>query len=220
DRIELARNDSYWGGKTPWEKVTLRLLPADAPRVASLLAGDVQAIEYVPTSDVARIRADKRLNVYRVIADRLIYLHMDSDRDVSPYVADKRGLPLTKNPLKDARVRKALSKAINRNAMVDKVMEGEAVPAGQLLADGMFGTTRNLKVEPYDPEGARKLLSEAGYPDGFMLTVHAPNNRYVNDAKIAQAVAQMLTRVGITTKVEAMPSATYFPQATDLKFSF
>ncbi len=220
DRIELARHEAYWGGTTPWDKVTLRLLPNDASRVAALLAGDVQAIEYVPTSDVARIRADKRLNVYRIIADRLIYLHMDSDRDLSPYVTDKQGKPLAKNPLKDARVRKALSKAINRNAIVDKVMEGEAVPAGQLLADGMFGSTRNLKVEPYDPEGAKKLLAAAGYPDGFMLTVHSPNNRYVNDAKIAQAVAQMLTRIGIATKVEAMPSATYFPQATDLKFSF
>ena len=220
DRIELVRHDGYWGGKTPWDKVTLRLLPNDASRVAALLAGDVQAIEYVPTSDVARIRADKRLNVYKIIADRLIYLHLDSDRDQSPFVSDKAGRPLGKNPLKDPRVRKALSKAINRTAIVDKVMEGEAVASGQLLADGMFGTTRNLKVEPYDPEGARKLLAEAGYPDGFGLTVHSPNNRYVNDAKIAQAVAQMLTRVGIATKVEAMPSATFFPQATDLKFSF
>jgi peptide/nickel transport system substrate-binding protein len=220
DRIELARHDAYWGGKTPWEKVTLRLLPNDASRVAALLAGDAQAIEYVPTSDVARIRADKRLNVFKVIADRLIYLHMDSDRDHTPFVSDKAGRPLAENPLKDPRVRKALSKAINRNAIVDKVMEGEAVASGQLLADGMFGTTKNLKVEPYDPEGARKLLAEAGYPDGFSLTIHSPNNRYVNDAKIAQAVAQMLTRVGIATRVETMPSATFFPQATELKFSF
>ena len=220
DRIELARHDAYWGGKTPWEKVTLRLLPNDASRVAALLAGDVQAIEYVPTSDVAKIRADKQLTVYKIIADRLIYLHMDSDRETSPYVTDKQGKPLSRNPLKDPRVRKALSKAINRNAIVDKVMEGEAVPAGQLLADGMFGTTRNLKVEAYDPDGAKKLLTGAGYPDGFGITIHAPNNRYVNDAKIAQAVAQMLTRIGIATRVEAMPSATYFPQATDLKFSF
>ncbi len=116
-------------------------------------------------------------------------------------------------------MRKAISKAINRAAIVDKVMEGQAVAAGQLLAEGMFGTTKNLKVEPFDADGARKLLAEAGYPDGFGLTIHAPNNRYVNDAKIAQAVAQMLTRVGIVTKVEAMPSATFFPQATDLKFS-
>jgi len=219
DRIELARYDSYWGGKTPWEKVTLRLLPNDASRVAALLSGDVQAIEYVPTADVAKIKADKKLNVYTVIADRLIYLHMDSDREVSPFVTDRDGKPLAKNPLKDPRVRKAISKAINRPAIVDKVMEGQAVASGQLLAEGMFGYTKNLKVEAYDPEGAKKLLAEAGYPNGFGITIHAPNNRYVNDAKIAQAVAQMLTRVGIVTKVEAMPSAPFFAQATDLKFS-
>ena len=99
-------------------------------------------------------------------------------------------------------------------------MEGEAIPAGQLVPDFLFGATKNLKVEPFDPAGAKKLLAEAGYPDGFGLTIHAPNNRYVNDAKVAQAVAQMLARVGIDTKVVAMPSATYFTQATDLKFSF
>ena len=145
---------------------------------------------------------------------------MDSDRDVSPFVTDKAGKPLAKNPLKDPRVRKAISKAINRPAMVEKVMEGEAVPSGQLVPEFLFGATKNLKVEAYDPEGAKKLLAEAGYPDGFGLTIHAPNNRYVNDAKIAQAVAQMLSRIGIDTKVVAMPSATYFTQATDLKFSF
>jgi peptide/nickel transport system substrate-binding protein len=219
DRIELARNDGWWGGPTPWEKVTLRLLPQDASRVAALLSGDVQVIENVPTSDAAKLKQDKRLGVYRTVADRLIYLHMDSDRDVSPFVTDKAGKPLAKNPLKDPRVRKAISKAINRPAMVEKVMEGEAIASGQLVADFLFGASKTLKVEPYDPEGAKKLLAEAGYPDGFGITIHAPNNRYVNDAKIAQAVAQMLTRVGIDTKVVAMPSSTFFTQATDLKFS-
>jgi len=220
DRIELARNDAYWGGATPWEKVTLRLLPQDASRVAALLSGDVQAIENVPTTDVAQLKKDKRLAIYRTVADRLIFLHMDSDRDVSPFVTDKSGKPLAKNPLKDPRVRKAISKSINRNAVVEKVMEGEAIPSGQLVADFLFGATKNLKVEPFDPGGARKLLAEVGYPDGFALTIHTPNNRYVNDAKIAQAVAQMLSRVGIDTAVVAMPSATFFTQATDLKFSF
>jgi len=220
DRIELARNDAYWGGKTPWEKVTLRLLPQDASRVAALLSGDIQVIENVPTSDAAQLKRDKRLQVFRTVADRLIYLHMDSDRDVSPFVTDKAGKPMTKNPLKDPRVRRAISKAINRPAIVEKVMEGEAVQAGQLVPDFLFGATKNLKVEAYDPEGAKKLLAEAGYPDGFGLTIHSPNNRYVNDAKVAQAVAQMLARVGIDTKVVAMPSATYFTQATELKFSF
>src|ERR1700676_3239541 len=114
DRIELARHDAYWGGKTPWEKVTLRLLPNDASRVAALLAGDAQAIEYVPTSDVARIRADKRLNVFKIIADRLIYLDIDSDRDRTPFVSDKAGRPLANNALKDSLVRKALYHSINR----------------------------------------------------------------------------------------------------------
>jgi peptide/nickel transport system substrate-binding protein len=220
DRIELARNDAYWGGKTPWEKVTLRLLPQDASRVAALLSGDVQVIENVPTSDAAALKRDKRVAVFRTVADRLIYLHLDSDRDMSPFVTDRAGKPLAKNPLKDPRVRKAISKAINRPAIVDKVMEGEAVLSGQLVPEFLFGATKTLKPEPFDPEGAKKLLAEAGYPEGFGLTIHAPNNRYVNDAKIAQTIAQMLARVGIDTKVVAMPSATYFTQASDLKFSF
>jgi peptide/nickel transport system substrate-binding protein len=220
DRLELARNDSWWGGRTSWEKVTLRILPNDATRVAALLAGDVQVIENVPTSDVARLKGDKRLTIYRTVADRLIYLHLDSDRDASPFVTGRGGEPLDRNPLKDARVRKALSKAINRPAIVERVMEGEAIASGQLVPEFLFGATKNLQVEKFDPEGARKLLAEAGYPNGFGLTLHSPNNRYVNDARIAQAVAQMLARIGVDTKVVAMPSATYFSQATDLKFSF
>ena len=219
DRLELARNDAYWGGKTPWEKVTLRLLTNDASRVAALLAGDVQAIENVPPADVGKLKADKRLALFRQVSDRLMYVHMDSNRDATPFVTAKDGKPLAQNPLKDARVRKALSMAINRPAIIERVMENEAVPAGQVVPDFLFGATRNLKVEKYDPEGAKKLLAEAGYPDGFAVTLHATNNRYVNDAKIAQAIAQMWTRAGIKTEVMAMPSATFFPQATDLKFS-
>jgi peptide/nickel transport system substrate-binding protein len=219
DRLELARNDAYWGGKTPWEKVTLRIVTQDAARVAALLAGDVQVIENVPTSDVAKLAQDKKLSLFRQTSDRLMYVHLDSDRNLTPTVTAKDGKPLDKNPLKDARVRKALSKMINRPAIVERVMEKEAIPAGQLVPDFLFGATKNLKVEPYDPEGAKKLLAEAGYPDGFKITLHATNNRYVNDSKIAQAIAQMWTRGGIPTEVVAMPSATFFPQATDLKFS-
>jgi len=219
DRIELARNDAWWGGKTPWEKVTLRILTNDAARVAALLSGDVQAIENVPTADVAKLASDKRLAIYRQVSDRLMYVHMDSDRAVTPFVTAKDGKALDRNPLKDPNVRKALSMAINRPLVVERVMEKEAVPAGQFVPDFLFGATKNLKVEKYDPEGAKALLAKAGYPDGFAMTIHATNNRYVNDAKIAQALAQMWTRVGIKTEVVAMPSATFFPQATDLKFS-
>src|SRR6185312_12058667 len=177
DRIELARFDGWWGGKTPWARVTMRLLPQNASRVAALLAGDVDVIESVPTADIARLKQDKRLGLFRQVADRLIYIHLDSNRDVSPYVTDKDGRPLDHNPLKDARVRKALSKAIDRKAIVQRVMEGEAVPAGQLVPDFLFGATPNLKVETYDPDGAKRLLAEAGWPNGFGVTLHSPNDR-------------------------------------------
>jgi len=219
DRLELARNDAWWGGRTPWEKAVLRILTNDPARVAALLSGDIQALENAPTADMARLKSDKNLSLARVGSNRLIYLHLDSNRDVSPFVTDKQGKQLAKNPLKDARVRKAISLALNRDAIVSRVMEGEAVAAGQPLPDGYPGTSKNLKPDKFDAAQAKKLLAEAGYADGFGITIHAPNNRYVNDEQIAQAVAQMLTRVGITTKVDAMPSSVYFTRATKLEFS-
>lgn len=220
DRIELARHDAYWGPKSPWDRVTFRIITSDPTRVAALLAGDVRAIENVPTADLATVSRNPELSVYRIVSHRVMYLHLDSSRDKSPFVTDKSGKPLDKNPLRDARVRKAMSKAINRQALVERVMEGAAVATGQLMPSGMFGYTPALKPEPYDPEGARKLLAEAGYPDGFGLTLHGPNNRYVNDEQVAQAIAQMLTRVGIVTRVDTMPSAVYFSRANKPEFSF
>ncbi|HEX9569801.1 MAG TPA: ABC transporter substrate-binding protein, partial [Rhodospirillales bacterium] len=111
-------------------------------------------------------------------------------------------------------VRLALSKAINREAVVERVMEGVAIPAGQLLPEGFFGVSPSLKAEKFDPEGAKKLLAQAGFPNGFKLTLHGPNDRYLNDAKIAEAVAQMLTRLGVDTSVETMTKAVYFKRAS------
>ena len=219
DRIELARFDGYWGPKAPWDKAVLRVITSDPTRVASLLAGEVRAIENVPTADLAKVAKHADLSVYRIVSHRVMYVHMDSARDKSPFVTDKAGRPLERNPLKDARVRRAMSKAINRQALVERVMEGAARATGQLLPEGMFGYSPALKAERYDVEGAKKLLTEAGYPDGFGLTIHAPNNRYVNDEQVAQTIAQMLTRVGIVTKVDAMPSSVFFSRANKLEFS-
>ena len=219
DRIELTRNETYWGARPAWEKATLRIISADPTRVAALLAGDVRAIENVPTADLARIAKSNDLTLYRTVSHRLMYLHLDSDRERSPFVTDKAGKPLEKNPLKDVRVRRAISKAINRQALVERVMDGAAVSTGQLMPEGLFGYSGAIKPEAYDVEGARKLLAEAGYPDGFGLTLHAPNNRYVNDEQIAQAIAQLLARAGIATKVDAMPSSVYFSRASKLEFS-
>ncbi len=220
DRIELTRNDSYWGSKPAWDKVIFRVIASDPSRVAALLAGDVRAVESVPTADLARLSKNPELTINRTISHRVMYLHLDTARDKTPSVTDKAGKPLDKNPLKDVRVRRAISKAINRPAIVERVMEGAAVATGQLMPEGMFGYTSALKPEAFYPEGARKLLAEAGYPDGFGLTLHGPNDRYVNDDQICQAIAQMLTRIGIQTKVETLPSSVYFTRGSKLEFSF
>ena len=167
-------------------------------------------IDNVPTADIERLKADSNVVLSSGISNRVIYLHMDRFQDDSPYITGTNG----KNPLNDLRVRKAISKAINRDAIVARVMEGVAIPAGQLLPPGFFGTSDKIKPEPYDPEGAKKLLAEAGYPNGFGMTIHGPNDRYINDAKIAQAVGQMLTRVGIDMKVETMPKSVFFSSAS------
>ena len=220
-RVVMKANYGYWGGEEPWDKITWKILTNSAARVAALLSGDVQLIETVPTSDIAKLSEDKNYRLADKVSNRVIYVHLNQWTDKSaPFVTAKDGKPLDKNPFKDARVRKALSMAINRDAIAQRVMEKKAVPAGQLLADSFFGTSRKLKPLKYDPEGAKKLLAEAGYPNGFVLTIHGPNNRYINDDKIAQAIAQFYSRAGIDAKVETMPSSVYFTRATKGEFGY
>lgn len=221
DRVVLAANDKYWGPKPAFAKVRFRMITNSAARVAALLAGDVQMIEAVPTADIEKLKKDARVSLASVVSNRIIYLHMDSGREKnSPFVTDAAGKPMEANPLRDPRVRKAISKMIDRDAITSRIMEGEARPAGQFLPATFHGTSRKLQPDKYDPEGAKKLLAEAGYPGGFGLTLHTPNNRYINDEKIAQAVAQFLTRGGIPTKVDGMPSAVFFSRGSKLEFSF
>ena len=210
DRLVLEKNPDYWGKKAQFDKVVMKPIKSGPARVAALLAGDVDMIDLVPTADIARLKTEADVVLSSGVSSRVIYLHMDHDRDNSPFVTGTGG----KNPLKDLRVRKAISKAINRPAIVAQVMEGVAIEAGQLLPDGFFAVSPNLKPEAHDPEGAKKLLADAGWGGGFGLTIHGPNDRYINDAKIAQAIGQMLARVGIDTKVETMPKSVYFGRAS------
>jgi peptide/nickel transport system substrate-binding protein len=219
--VILKANYGYWGGEQPWDKVTFKILSNNAARVAALLSRDVQMIETVPTSDVAKFGKDANFALADKVSNRVIYVHLWQWSDKAPpFVTAKDGKPLDKNPFKDARVRKALSMAINREAIADRVMEKKAVPAAQLLADNFYGTSKKLKPAKYDPEGAKKLLAEAGYPNGFAMTIHGTNNRYINDDKIAQAIAQFYSRIGIDTKVETMPSSVYFTKATNGEYGY
>jgi len=221
DRVVLKRNEAYYGQKPAWENVRFKMIPSAPARVAALLAGDVQMIEGVPTADIANLSKDRRVSISSAVSNRIIYLHMDSGREKnSPFVTTTDGKPMEANPLRDPRVRRAISKMIDRDTIVSRIMEGQGVSAGQLLPEQFFGTSKTLKPEKYDPEGAKKLLAEAGYPNGFGLTLHSPNNRYINDAQVAQAVAQYLSRNGIPTKLETMPSNVFFSRGSKLEFSF
>lgn len=220
DRIVMEANPDYWGGKPTWDRITVKPLTSDASRVAALLNGDVDIIDYVPVADIASLKKNPKTAVHMDSSNRSIYIVMDSNRDVSPFVTTKDGKPMFPNPLRDQRVRKAISMAIDRTALVERIMEGVAVPAEQFLPLGFFGTSPNLAVQQYDLEGAKALLKDAGYANGFKLTFHGPNDRYPNDTKIAQAVAQMLSRLGLDVSVETMPRSVYFPKSRGFEFSF
>jgi peptide/nickel transport system substrate-binding protein len=210
DRYVLERNENYWGEKPAWKRVTFKIISNDAARVAALLAGDVDAIDYVPPAEVAHLEKAKNISVFKRPTGRIMYLVFDHKRDNSPFVTTKDGKPLGKNPFKDVRVREAISLAIDRETLCKYTMEGLANPAGQFVPKGFLGYNPAIKVPEYDPDTAKKLLAEAGYPDGFGLTIHGPNDRYVNDAKVCQAIGQMLARIGLAMKVDTMPKAVYF----------
>jgi peptide/nickel transport system substrate-binding protein len=219
DRIEMARSETYNGAnRSPWSAVTIRFISNPSSRVAALLAGDVQAIENVPPADVARVRNDANLTLVTKTSYRVIFLFADW-RDKSPFVTDRSGTVLARNPLKDVRVRRALSMAINRDAIRDRVMDGLSESTENLAAPGSPGWNRALTPPKFDTAGAKKLLADAGYPNGFGLTLHGPNNRLVNDEKVAQAIAQMFTRAGVDTKVETMPMAVFAPRGGRHEFS-
>jgi peptide/nickel transport system substrate-binding protein len=216
DKIVLKANPNYHGalkGKPAFNRVLFKPIKTGPARIAALLAGDVDLIDSVPPLDVARLKKNASLKLTSGPSNRVIYIHLDQFRENSPYIKAIGGGKI-KNPLMDVRIRKAISLAINRDAMVTKVMEGIAVKAGQLLPAGFHGVSPNMKPDPYDTKAAKKLMADAGYGNGFEMTIHGPNDRYINDAKIVEALAQMLSRIGIKTKVETMPKSVYFKRAS------
>jgi peptide/nickel transport system substrate-binding protein len=208
-RIVLAANKAWWDkpdGNV--DDVVYTPIKSDQTRISALLSGEVDLVTDLPTQDVERLRKSASLKVLDGIEVRTIFIGLDQHNDELKYSSVKG-----KNPFKDLRVRKALNMAVDREAIRKVTMGGLSVPAGIMVAPGVHGYTKQLDaVTKYDIAGAKKLLAEAGYPDGFEFTLDCPNNRYVNDEKVCQAMVAMWAKAGIRAKLNTMPFANYIPK--------
>ena len=212
-QLVLARNEDHWAGRPAWGRVVLRPIASDEARLAVLAAGDLDLIEEPPPAELARLRRDPKLTLAEAVSSRVIYVALDQFTDRSPGIPDTNGA----NPLKDKRVRQALSLAIDRKAITARIMDGAALPAADLLA--AFGTRKETQADRFDPAMARRLLAEAGFANGFSITIGAPNGRYTNDLKITQAIAAMWSRAGIKTEVEAAAPQDFFKRRDEHRYS-
>lgn len=216
-RTFLSRNPNYWG---PFEgnvtEVVFQPIANDATRVAALISNEIDLIDPLPLQDVPRIQANPALRVAQGKESRIVFFGFDQKRD-ELLNSNVKG----KNPFKDKRVRQAFLQAIDTNTIIEKVMRKAAYPAAIMVAEGMNGYSADIdKRLPFDPVAAKRLLAEAGYPDGFEVTLNCPNDRYVNDSEVCVASAGYLARVGVKVRVDAEPKATYFGRVLKRETSF
>ncbi|WP_374669425.1 ABC transporter substrate-binding protein [Ramlibacter sp.] len=207
-RLVLVKNPNYWGkNDSNVTEIIYTPIKAEATRIAALLSGEVDFVLDPSPQDLPRLRNNANLKVIDGVENRTIFFGMDQFRDELPG-SNVKG----KNPLKDVRVRKALYQAIDSDSLHRVTMRGLSQPTGTLVAPQVAGWTESLhKRMPFDPEGAKKLLAEAGYPQGFEVDFACPNNRYINDEEICQAVTAMWAKVGVRAKLRTQPLVTYFP---------
>ena len=216
-KTTFQRNAAYWG-KIEGNVVDIEYTPIgnDATRVAALMSGQVDVIEPVPLQDVARINSSGKAKVMQGPELRTIFLGMDQKRDELLY-SNVKG----KNPFKDKRVRQAFYQAIDIASIQRVVMRGASTPTALMVGPGITGFDAGMNTRlPYDVEAAKKLLADAGYPNGFEVGMNCPNDRYVNDAGICQAVAANLARVGVKVNLQAETKGTYFPKILRRDTSF
>jgi peptide/nickel transport system substrate-binding protein len=207
-KLVLARNPAWWGKMdSNITEIVYTPIKAEATRVAALLSGEVDMVLDPSPSDLAKLRAAPNLKVVDGAENRTIFFGMDQFRDELPGSSVKG-----KNPLKDLRVRKALYQAIDINTIARVTMRGLSQPTGALIAPQVNGWTKKADARwPYDVEASKKLLAEAGYPQGFEVDFACPNNRYISDEEICQAVASMWAKIGMRAKLRTLPLSTYFP---------
>ena len=207
-KLVLVKNPNYWGtAQSNMTEIIYTPIKSEATRMAALLSGEIDFVLDPSPQDLARLRSSPGLKVIDGVENRTIFFGMDQFRDELPG-SNIKG----KNPLKDVRVRKALYQAIDSDTLHRVTMRGLSQPTGTLVAPQVNGWTEAVnKRFPYDTEAAKKLLTEAGYPQGFEVDFACPNNRYINDEEICQAVTAMWSRIGVKAKLRTLPLVTYFP---------
>ncbi|SDQ95084.1 peptide/nickel transport system substrate-binding protein [Rhizobiales bacterium GAS113] len=200
------KNPNWWDTpKHNLDEVVFTPIPSNATRVAALLSGEIDWMDPVPLPDQARVNANPGTEVMAGPELRTIFLGFDQMRPELGHASVKG-----KNPFQDVRVRKAFYQAIDEEAIKTKVMRGLATPAALMIAPSLFSEAGEFKRLPFDPEASKKLLAEAGYPNGFEVQLDCPNDRYVNDEAICQAVVGMLARIGVKINLVAEPKSKYF----------
>lgn len=220
EQVVLSANDEYWGAAPEWENVTARFITDPAARVAALLSGQVDVIDSVPPADLETLEKSEGVELFTAATTRMLHFYLDAGRDVSPQVTDLNGNPLADNPLKDHRVRLALSRMIDRDAIVARIMNGQATPASQPAFEGQGGFIADYPPTALDLEGAKALLAEAGYPDGFGVTLNCATDRDINTPLVVQAVAQFFTRGGIKINgIDCQPFSVNSAGAEEQKYS-
>lgn len=216
--LVLERFDDYWRGEGPWEKVIRKEMPNDSSRLAALKAGQVDVINYVSSIDYLTLGQDASVDT--VIGDSVYVMNLQLDqREKTPGVRAIDGGELAENPLRDKQVREAIDLAIDRETMVQVVLEGLGKPANQMMPPGFFGSNTGIPVPEHDPAKAKAMLSEAGYPDGFEIDLYCTADRLPGDGAICQGLGQMLSQVGIKTNVNAISKTVYFPAQGRLEYS-
>ncbi len=204
--VKMEENSAWWD-KREGNINTVNYSPvkSDPTRVAALISGDVDMVTDLPTQDVARLRTDPKLKVVDGPEVRTIFIALDQGSDELK-TSNVKG----KNPFKDKRVRQALNMMTDREAIKRTIMRNLSIPAGIMVAPGVNGHTNELDTPAkFDMDGAKKLLADAGYPNGFEFTLGCPNNRYVNDEEICQALVSMWARGGVKVKLQAEPMSTF-----------
>ncbi len=211
EQFTAERFDGYWGGRPAWARHVRREIPNDANRVAQLRTGQVDMIVRVPAADVPTLERDLTLSVVK--ADTVYVFNFQFDfREQTPQVSARDGSRLATNPYRDARVREAIDLALDRRALAEIAMEGLGTPQGQMVTPSIFGFNPALPIPTPNVARARQLLTEAGFPNGFRMTLNFTNDRLPGDRGVGTAMAQMLARIGLEVQAAGQPSAVIFPQ--------